>query len=52
MEFWAEDLHPMYTIEELEEHIENVAKIKAEFESASYGVLPRSIGPLHREGKP
>jgi hypothetical protein len=45
--FWAEDLHPIYTIEELEAHIENIAKLKAEFESASSAILPR-LPPLSR----
>jgi hypothetical protein len=47
IELWAEDLHPMYTIEELEAHIENVSKLRAEFERASSAVLPRPQ-PLSR----
>ena len=36
----------MYTIEELEAHIENIAKLKAEFESASSAILPPSPAAL------
>ena len=43
IKFWAEDLHPMYTIEELEAHIENIAKLREEFESASFAIFPRSV---------
>jgi hypothetical protein len=39
--FWAEDLHPMYTVEELETHIENVSKLKEEFERLATSICFR-----------